>query len=125
MRNREYCFFLWSPRMFRLGAYLFFGARPGTYVSRLVDNIYNFYVAGASNLLWQYHRYYKNEFKSFQEFLAKRYNLYPPEVGKFCSWRSFVKELKYEPNLYIENFIDDEKMATLLKKYLGETADEN
>ena len=125
MRSNKCCFFLWSPKMLRIGAYHFFGVKPHSYASRLVDNLYDFYVAGACNLKWQYLRYYKNEFSSFQEFLAKRYNMYPPEVEKFCSWRSFVKELKYEPNLHIEELIQDEKMAALLQKYLGEKEDEN
>ena len=125
MRSNKCCFFLWSPKMLRMGAYHFFGVKPHSYASRLVDNLYDFYVAGASNLKWQYLRYYKNEFSSFQEFLAKRYNMYPSEVEEFCSWRSFVKELKYEPNLYIEELIQDERMAALLQKYLGEIEDEN
>ena len=125
MRSNECCFFLWSPRMSRIGAYHFFGVRPHSYASRLVDNIYDFYIAGASNLRWQYLRYYKNEFCSFREFLTKRYNLYPSEVERLSSWRSFAKELKYEPNLYIEELTHDEKMAALLKEYLGEKEDED
>ena len=125
MRSNEYCFFLWSPKMLRIGAYHFFGVKPDSYASRLVDNIYNFYIAGACNLKWQYLRYYKKEYSSFREFLAKHYNLYPFEVERLSSWRSFAKELKYEPNLYIEELIHDEEMAELLRTYLGETEDED
>jgi len=125
MRSNECCFYLWSPKMSRIGAYHFFGVRPYSYASRLVDNIYYFYIAGASNLKWLYFRYYRKEFRSFQEFLARRYNLYPFEVEKLNTWRSFAKELKYEPNLYIEDLIRDEKMAALLEKYLGEAEDED
>lgn len=125
MRSNEFCFYLWSPRMLRIGAYYFFGVKLNSYASRLVDNIYDFYIAGASNLRWQYFRYYKHEFSSFQEFLTKRYNLYPSEAKKFNSWRSFAKEIKFEPNLYMENLINDEQMSALLNEYLGEIEDEN
>ena len=125
MNSNEWCFYLWSPRMLRIGAYCFFGVRPHSYASRLVDNIYNFYIAGANNLRLQYLRYYKNEFRSFQEFLAKHYNLYPHEVEKCNSWRSFAKELKYEPNFYIEELIQDDDMVALIKKYMGDVKDED
>ena len=125
MRSNGCCFYLWSPKMLRTGAYRFFGVRPKTYAARIVDNIYDFYIAGANNLRWQYFRYYKKEFRTFQEFLSERYNLYPWEVERINSWRGFVKELKYEPNLYLDELVQDEKISALVKKYLGEIDDED
>lgn len=125
MRSNTYCFFLWSPRMLRRRAYHFFGVRSKSYASRIVDNLYDFYIAGANNLRLQYFRYYKKEFRSYREFLTKRYALYPAEVEKLNSWRGFVKELMYEPNLYLEELIRDEKIEALMKNYLGESENED
>ena len=125
MRVNGRCFFLWSPRMLRRGAYIYFGVKSKSYASRLVDNLYDFYIEGASNLRLLYFRFYRKEYASFQEFLAKRYNLYPNEVKRLKSWRACVKELVYEPNLYLDQFVQDDSMANLLKKYLGEDENEN
>ena len=114
------CFFLWSPRMLRRGAYIYFGVRANSYASRLVDNLYDSYIAGASNLSLLYFRFYRKEYKSFHEFLTKRYNLYPDEVKYLKSWRACVKEFEYEPNLHLDQLVQDDSIANILKKYLGE-----
>lgn len=104
-----------SPR----GAYRFFGVKENSYAASVIDRICDYYCRGANNLYLEYVRYYRKEFLDFEEFLGKKYNLFPEEISKMKSFLLCHKDISFEADGHITDLIEDESIKKALHQYLG------
>lgn len=115
--DSRYFFFIKSPKISRLGIHLYFGAKPKSYVGRIVDRIYDYHFLGARNLKFEYIQYYRKEFPTYLEFLKRRFNLTSEESKMLNSYLAFYKDLKFNSDSDVPLLLEDENLSTLFKLY--------
>ncbi len=118
-------FFKRKLRISLMGAYRFFGVRRNSYAASVIHRIYDYYCKGANNLYLEYLRYYRKEFLDFEEFLSKKYNLFPEEISKMKSFLLCHKDVSFEADGHITDLIEDESIKEALHQYLGVNTDDD
>lgn len=118
-------FFKRTLRISLPGAYRFFGVKKGSYAASVVERLYDYYCRGARNLYLEYLLYYRKEFSDFEEFLDKKYNMFPKEVEEKKSYFLCYKELSTQADGHITNLAEDETIRTAIQKYLGVGMNDN
>ena len=91
----------------------------------LISKIYDFYCDGAKNLFVEYKKYYRKEFDSYNDFLARKYNLLEFEIKELSSKFLYAKEIKDIKDYSIEQLCENEEIKELLLEFLGGKTDED
>lgn len=108
-----------------LGVYCFFGVKRKSYAGSIVKRIYDYFCGGAKNLFLEYLLCYRKEYKSYEQFLFGKYNLFENEVKNIISWRLYCKDLSCTPDINVKYFLEYDEMKNVIKDLLGEVSDEN
>lgn len=118
-------FYKRTIRMTLPGAYRFFGVKKGTYAATIVERLYDYYCRGARNVFLEYWLYYRKEFPDFENFLDRKYNLFPEEIKRKKSYLLCHKDLSYQADGHVTDLIEDESINQTMQKYLGVEAHDN
>ena len=118
-------FYKRTIRMTLPGAYRFLGVKKGTYAATIVERLYDYYCRGARNVFLEYWLYYRKEFPDFENFLDRKYNLFPEEIKRKKSYLLCHKDLSYQADGHVTDLIEDESINQTMQKYLGVEAHDN
>ena len=82
--------------------------------------LWEYYIKNSSYLLAEYRKYYKNEYKSYADYLVRHLNLPSELVEKIVKKKVYYKCLKNEPDNGIQNLVDtpDAGLIQRFKEYM-------
>ncbi|MDR1797240.1 MAG: hypothetical protein LBR44_07305 [Clostridiales Family XIII bacterium] len=113
-------------RITRASLYRAFGVRRKSYMSRLIDRIFEYYFSNAINLRTEYKKYYQLEFNNFDDYLSHKHNLFNEEIRRLSSkGRCYYKNISIDKDYDVEFLMEDKALFGIIAKLTGGIQDEN
>lgn len=97
----------------------YFGVKKNTYIGQVFQRLFYVYCKHSINLFWEYNKYYKYEFKTFEEYLYNKHNLANKEIEIFRNKNSFYKEYSKVADRVNHDLLFDETIKEQLYEFLG------
>lgn len=101
------------------------GVKKGTFAGNMVSRMYDYYFAGAIDFKKEYHRYYRFEFSSLEEYIEERFNVDVERGKKYAAGHYCMKDCTRSIERNIESLNYDKNFKSKFSEAVGGIDDED
>lgn len=96
-----------------------YGVKRNSYAGRVVARIYDTYFGNPIDIKREFKKYYKKEFKSFEQYLVCRFNM-PEELAKrIAAEKKYYVDLEWQEDQPGLTFSYDDELKIQFWKFVG------
>lgn len=93
--------------------------RMGSYAGKVLLRIYNSYFGNATSIKREYLRYYKKEFRTYEEYLICRFNMPEDLAKRICNEKSYYVDLGWKGDQVGYAFSHDKELKEQFWSFVG------